>query len=494
MKDAKDDRAAGKRRTGEKGRDKGKGKAATPKKEGVKKVAAKSKGGAKKAAKPEEADPAKKTGAKAPRKPSKKTTPVKAPTSRTTRSAPVEPTDSWVKVASDHLPRHAAFASKVEPQEFEPGEEGPKRVKGEPKKRSTKRIPIRVGGHRVAKGTKENILLKISEHYTHQGVYIPVTVIRGKKPGPRLFLTAAVHGDEVNGVQIIRELLDQVEPQDMRGTLVAVPVVNRFGFVSHSRYMPDRRDLNRGFPGDPNGSTTARVARIVYDEIVRPCDYGIDLHTAGYQRANLPQIRGDMEDDEVRRIAKAFGAEVILDNKGLKGTLRRVATENGVPTIIYEAGETFRFQRDMITKGVTGILNVMRELGMIKEPLDRPEFQVIVKSSEWVRADHGGILETLIEPGSLVYKEDIIARISNPFGRTVAEVTAPFNGLVVGTTTLPMVNPGAPICHVVKLKKTLKTVAHHKRRAIPPEITRKVLEHLEPADVTKVFEEEDVEG
>lgn len=356
--------------------------------------------------------------------------------------------------------------------------------------RPRQRGPVRVGGHKVAKGTASNILLKISEYYTHQGVYMPVAVIRGARPGPRVFLTAAVHGDEINGVQIIREVIDRIDPATLRGTVVAVPVVNRFGFASQSRYMPDRRDLNRSFPGSPDGSTTSRVAHIVMKEIIEPCDYGIDLHTAGYQRHNLPQIRADMTHPEVRRIAKAFGGEVILDAKGLKGTLRRTATDSGVPTIIYEAGETFRFQRDAITKGVEGVLNVLKELKMVKGEQLRPRYQVIVKSSEWVRAHHGGIMETLVEAGDLVYEGESIAKVANPFGRTVDEVVAPFDGIVVGITVLPLVHPGTPICHMVRLKKTLATVAKHHEQRHFDTIAQEDLEDMD----TVRLEEDDVDG
>lgn len=428
---------------------------------------------------PKQAPTGKKSGA---RKPGKKTTSGK-PT-KDQAAGKKTTSNRSVRVASEDLPPARLGAKRVKPT-----------ATGAPRARGAKRGPVKVGGHRVAKGTQEHILLKISEHYTHQDVYIPVTVIRGARPGPRLFLTAAVHGDEVNGVQIVREAIDLVDPQQLKGTIIAVPVVNRFGFVSHTRYMPDRRDLNRCFPGDPEGSPSSRVAHIIYNEIIKQCDYGIDLHTAGYQRTNLPQVRGQMEDEGVRKIAKAFGAEVILDSKGLRGTLRRTATRNGVPTIIYEAGETFRFQRDMITKGVTGVLNVMRRLKMLPGKPLPPDYQITVRTSEWVRSNHGGILETLITAGHLVYEGDVIARIANPFGRTVDEITAPFDGLVVGATMLPMVNPGAPVCHLVKLKKTLSTVQDHHDRFTPPPLPKQLLEeHFEAAEGRSSVEEEDVEG
>lgn len=365
-------------------------------------------------------------------------------------------------------------------------------------KKRRKRTPLKFGGQRIPKGTKLDIHLKVSEHYTGQPVDVPITVVRGAKAGPRLFLTAAVHGDEINGIRVIREVLDSIEPEELRGTLVACPVVNRFGFVAHMRYMPDRRDLNRCFPGNPEGPTAYRYAHEIFRHVIEPCDYGVDLHTAGYQRHNLPQVRGDMDHDDVRRLAKAFGAEVILDKSGMKGTLRQAATEAGVPTIIYEAGETFRFQRDAVTRGVQGVVNVMRELKMLKGKPLRPDYQIITKSSAWIRSDHGGIVETFIDAGTLVHEGEAIAAVSDPFGKESGIVRAPFTGLVVGVTTLPMVNPGAPICHLVKLRKTLETVlAHHGAESVSLEEAPLHLAHMHPEEVegsAGTPEEDETEG
>ena len=322
-------------------------------------------------------------------------------------------------------------------------------------------MTFRIGDRLVRRGTVEQILLKVSEYYTATPVNVPVTVIRGRERGPTLFLTAAVHGDELNGVEIVRRVMTGLVAPDLRGTLICAPVVNRFGFLTHTRYMPDRRDLNRSFPGSPNGHAAARTAAILFREIVARSQYGVDLHTASARRTNLPHVRADMSVRKARRLARAFGTEIIVDSPGLPHTLRAAATRAGIPTIIFEAGETFRFQRNMVDRGVKGIRNILAHLGMIDHAAKEARFQVIVKVSEWVRSTRGGIADILVRPGEVMYSGHEIARITNPFGREVSSVRSPLTGLVLGTSTVPMVNPGDAICNVAKLEKTLATVERY---------------------------------
>ena len=320
---------------------------------------------------------------------------------------------------------------------------------------------LKVGDREIRRGTTEQILLEVSEYYTATPVNVPVTVIRGERRGPTLFLTAAIHGDELNGVETVRIVMTSITPDQLAGTLICVPVVNRMGFQNHTRYLPGRRDLNRFFPGDPNGNAASRTAHILFREIVTRCNYGIDLHTASVGRTNLPHVRADMSNQEARRIARAFGSEIIIDNAGSGKTLRSAATGAGVPTIILEAGETFRFQRNMVAHGVTGVRNVLSSLGMIDEKPKEARFQVIIKVSDWVRSTRGGIADIHVRPGEIVYKGDEIASITNPFGREVSTVRSPLTGLIIGITTVPMVNPGDAICHVAKLDRTLSRVERH---------------------------------
>jgi uncharacterized protein len=317
---------------------------------------------------------------------------------------------------------------------------------------------LKIGGKVVSPGESQEILLKISEFYTATPVNIPVIVVRGQQEGPRLFLSAAIHGDELNGVEIVRTIMTELDPAKLKGTVFCTPVLNRWGFLNHSRYLPGRRDLNRYFPGNPEGNLAQRVAHKIFTEIVQRAEYGIDFHTAGAGRTNLAHIRGDLDNDTVRRMAKAFGTEIIMDQPAAGGTLRAAATRAGIPTIILEAGETFRFQRSMVQRGAAGVRNILGDLGMVEHAAKEPRFQVIVKVSEWIRAERGGILDLRVRPGDLLYEGNEVAMVSTPFGREVTDIKSPLTGLVIGVTTIPLVQPGDPICHIAKLEKTLPTV------------------------------------
>jgi len=315
-----------------------------------------------------------------------------------------------------------------------------------------------IAGKRIGPGETREINLTISEFHTATPANIPITVFRGVKDGPVLFVSAAIHGDELNGVGVIRKIIDEWDITAFNGSLVCLPIVNRFGFLHHSRYLPDRRDLNRCFPGDPSGPIASRISHILFHEVILKCTHGIDLHTASLRRSNIPHVRADMSNKEIRRMAKSFGTEIIIDHSGTQGSLRHSASISGVMTILFEAGETNRFQKKMIKKGFTGVYNVMAELGMIKRKKVAPEYQVVVKKTEWVRADKGGILDILKKPGEIVYKEEEVAVITNPYGKEVHTQRSPLTGLIVGITTVPLANPGSGICHVAKLNKTLPLV------------------------------------
>src|SRR5690625_2764958 len=207
---------------------------------------------------------------------------------------------------------------------------------------------ISIGDGMVAPGARRTIDLPIADLYTHTPVDMPVQVVRGRRGGPSLFVSAALHGDEINGVEIIRRLLKRPVLRQLRGTLIAVPIVNVHGFLNQSRYLPDRRDLNRSFPGSENGSVAARLARTFAQEIVGNADYGIDLHTGAIQRPNLPQIRTQLEDEKTIQLAEAFRAPVILNAATRPGSLREYASRQGVPVLLYESGEALRFDESCI--------------------------------------------------------------------------------------------------------------------------------------------------
>jgi predicted deacylase len=308
-------------------------------------------------------------------------------------------------------------------------------------------------------GETREIYLKVSESFLSGAIQIPVTVIRGSNPGPVGFICAAIHGDEINGTDIVRRLIFDIDHEKLSGTLIAIPVVNIPGFLIQSRYLPYHRDLNRFFPGKRRGNNAERFASRIFREIVQKCDFGIDLHTAASGRMNLPHIRGDMSNPRVRKLARAFGATILIDQPGVRGSLRKEATDAGIPTILFEAGETGRFSQKVSMIGLKGVLNVLSVLGMwdgAEEP--RPPFQVIVKASDWVRAEKGGILDLSVKPGDLVYEGDMIGAILNPFGKTVTQIRTPATGIIIGVTTAPQTIPGTGIVHVARLKKTLSLV------------------------------------
>ncbi|MEW5760097.1 MAG: succinylglutamate desuccinylase/aspartoacylase family protein [Candidatus Thermoplasmatota archaeon] len=317
---------------------------------------------------------------------------------------------------------------------------------------------IKIGDDTISPGETKHIKLKVSETFLSTPIQIPISVIYGEAEGPRLFVCAASHGDEMNGVGIIRELIYDVDHSKLNGLLVCIPVLNIPGFTLRLRYLPDGRDLNRNFPGKPEGNYAQRIANAIFTEVLQQCDYGIDIHTAGVGRSNMMQTRADMLNKEVAKIAKAYGTEIILDDVGANGTLRRTATEAGIPTISVEAGEPYKFERKYVRAGLQGVMNVLYQLNMLDGKKLEAPFQVVVKKTEWVRADRGGIIEMKTKPRKLEYEGDELCTVTNPFGKEVDVVRAPFTGMVVGVTTLPLVAPGSPICHMVKLDDSLKLV------------------------------------
>ena len=307
----------------------------------------------------------------------------------------------------------------------------------------TKNSEISVGGTLIRPGERTELLLPVADLYTSTSIGMPVQVVCGRKPGPTLFVSAAIHGDELNGVEIIRRLLRRKITRSIRGTLIAVPIVNVHGFLDQSRYLPDRRDLNRSFPGSAKGSLAARLANLFIKEVVTKADYGIDLHTGAINRANLPQIRANLDDEHTLEIARAFGAPVIIDANIRDGSLRACAAEIGIPILIYEAGEALRFDETSIRAGLRGIFNVMRHIGMLPPKKGKPPVApVVARSTRWVRAARSGIVSNMVRLGSRVVEGERLATISDPIGQKDESVTAPLDGIVIGCSNLPLAHEG----------------------------------------------------
>lgn len=316
---------------------------------------------------------------------------------------------------------------------------------------------ITINGERIKPGSRCVVDLDLPGFYTHTPIPMPVHVIRGREDGPRVFVSAAIHGDELNGVEIIRRLLKRPSLKRLRGTLFAIPVVNVYGVIHHSRYLPDGRDLNRTFPGSERGSLAARLANQFMAEIVAQCTHGIDLHTGANHRANLPQIRAKLDDNETLALARAFGVPVLLNSDLRDGSLREAAAECGVRMLLYEAGESLRFDEVSIRAGVNGIMNVLRALGMVtsksKSKRTKPE-PFIARSSTWVRAPQSGVLCSPIELGTRVKRNDVLGMIADPFGEQETELSAHAEGLVIGRTNIPLVNEGEAVFHIARFESS----------------------------------------
>lgn len=332
-------------------------------------------------------------------------------------------------------------------------------------------------GHDVAPGQSLNAELEITESYSGRDIAVPIHVRRGWKPGPTVFVTAALHGDEINGTGAIRSLLADPEWQLVAGTVLMIPIVNVLGFERHSRYLPDRRDLNRCFPGTESGSMATRLAKVIFDQIVKRCDFGIDLHTAAIRRTNFPNVRADLKNETCGELARVFGAGIILDGAGPKGSFRREATKSGCPTIVVEGGEVWKVETSVVECMTRGICNVLKELGMMAGIPEVPENQAVIKKTKWLRAERGGFMQMHVAPGDTVVAGQAIATNSSLLTEDQNRLESPHSGVVIGMTTLPAVQPGEPVVHIGYLANR-KSARRHAKEAESDEIQRTAKEHL----------------
>lgn len=311
-------------------------------------------------------------------------------------------------------------------------------------------------GGRVEPGETRDIRYAISETYMGDPVRIPVTIVNGSEPGPTGVLSAAAHGDELNGVEVVRTVAHDWNHDDLRGTLVCLPVLNVPGFLAQQRYLPIYdRDLNRSFPGSETGTSARRMANHIFENFVAPCDFGLDFHTSTRGRTNMLHVRADTAEGGVERVAKSFASNVVIDGAGPEGTLRHEATTQGVPTITVEMGEAHRFQRGLIDRALAGVESVLAEFGMQRVNAVRwPGWRTVIDGDAektWLRADVGGLVDMHYDGGDLVEEGEAVCTITDPFKADSETVTAPFTGLLVGVLENPLVYPGNPLCHLVEL-------------------------------------------
>lgn len=351
----------------------------------------------------------------------------------------VERVEELPSPAEDETP--AAGAAKSQGEE---AAEAP--VEAEPEEPQWGMLEIL--GEEVPPGSVRELSLSVSETYIGLTVDVPVVVVRGVEEGPTLCLTAGIHGDELNGIEVVRNTMDRLRPTDLVGTVIGIPIVNVHGFQTSSRYLPDRRDLNRFFPGNATGSSASRIARRIFREVIQKCSALIDLHTGGSHRSNLPQVRGDLRDERILELARSFRAGAIVHNPGPEGTLRRAAHAIGIPAIVYEAGEPMRFQAQEIKRGVIGVRNVLMDMKMIRgTPVSVGEQRIFFRT-EWVRADRGGILVSEVRLGDHVREGEILGTITDPIRKETHVILSPHRGQILGMAVAPVMIPGYAAFHI----------------------------------------------
>jgi hypothetical protein len=303
--------------------------------------------------------------------------------------------------------------------------------------------PFEFNGQEIAPGTRITTDLALPRLNSRTHLAMPVHIIHGKSEGPRLFISSAVHGDEINGIEITQRLLESKALRKLNGTLLVIPVVNVYGVIHQSRYLPDRRDLNRSFPGSEKGSLAARVAQLFTQQVIARCTHGIDLHTGAIHRTNLPQIRANLDDAETARLARSFRAPVLLNSAMREGSLRATAADMGIPTLVYEAGEALRYDEVGIRAGVEGILGVMRALEMLprRKPSRRTKIEPFeAYASLWLRAPESGVLRY-------------------PYNSAVSvHLISPCKGVVIGSTQIPLVHEGEALFLIARFTNDLDDV------------------------------------
>ncbi len=311
-----------------------------------------------------------------------------------------------------------------------------------------------IADQRIAPGEQRRFDLPMAQLYTHTQLEMSIEVMHGRKPGPVLLVCAAIHGDELNGIEIIRRLREIRSLNRLHGTLVLVPVVNVFGLIHQSRYLPDRRDLNRCFPGSPQGSLGARMAHLFFTEVVEKCSHVIDLHTAAIHRDNQPQIRAALDEVEVEKMALGFSIPVIINSGLIEGTLRAEAGKRGIPVITYESGEALRLDESCIITGVRGIVNVMRTLSMLAPRGQRSRAEpYVANASSWHRAPLDGLFQASVKLGARVEKGQALGTIRSPYSQDEEIVPARNDGIIICVNKMPLVNEGDALFHVARFSK-----------------------------------------
>jgi predicted deacylase len=315
---------------------------------------------------------------------------------------------------------------------------------------------LRLLGATIAPGSTRRLSWSSADLFEGLSTTTPVLVVNGVRPGPTLCLTAAVHGDELNGIEMVRRVIHELDPQDLSGAVIGVPVVNLHGFRRGSRYLPDRRDLNRYFPGNPQGSSASRIAHAFFTEVVIHCNALVDLHTGSFHRTNMPQLRADLADPKVVDLTDGFGNLVVVHSRAAVGTLRRAAMDIGIPAVTMEAGEPMRLQPDEVAHGVQGIMGLLNSLNMVQQRRLFAQPPPVFYGSRWVRADHGGMLLASVQPGDSVRRGQELGTVTDPVTNRTVRIVAPSDGRVIGMALNQVVMPGFAAFHLGLYGKELE--------------------------------------
>jgi predicted deacylase len=308
--------------------------------------------------------------------------------------------------------------------------------------------PMKILGGKVLPGTRQRLSWTTGQSFSGSVMETPVIVVHGERTGPRLCLTGGVHGDELNGVEVVRRLAWSIEPEELSGTIIAVPIVNLLGFSRGSRYLPDRRDLNRFFPGSRNGSSASRIAYSFFEAVIRHCDALVDFHTGSFERANLPQVRGDLTNPAVVAFTRGFGATAVLHSPGEAGMLRYATSHRGIPAVTFEIGGPMRLDPKDIEHSVQAIETLMHAMGMSDDRRRWAEPQAVFYESRWIRVDHGGMLFSEVELGDRVRRGDVLGRVIDPVSNHASQVLAPEDGRIIGMALNQLVLPGFAAYHL----------------------------------------------
>ncbi len=276
----------------------------------------------------------------------------------------------------------------------------------------------------------------------------PILVVNGATPGKTLCLTGAVHGDELNGIEMIRRVIYSIEPANLTGTIIGVPVANIMGFRRNSRYLPDRRDWNRYFPGNTHGSSASRLAHSFFSNIIMHCDALVDIHTGSFHRTNLPQLRADLGDENVAKLAQSFGAIAVLNGRGNPNSLRAAAVRAGIPAVTLEAGEPMAIQSRVVDEGVAAINTLLAKMGMYGKQKRWTRIAPVYYRSAWVRANQSGILFSKATLGQRVREDDVLGTVTDPITNARTTIKSPYNGRIIGMALDQVVLPGFAAYHI----------------------------------------------